>query len=166
ATFGLTVFADLTVAVEVGMVMAALLYIYQVSETTSVAAVTPQYVTDGQAHILQDKVIPAYATILRIHGPVPVRRDQQARGCDPRYLRLRPDRDSAPAQHDCARCHGIPYHRDALRKGASIGTHHVDVRRPQTAGKVDSALEVLPDHRREECAAPHRRGAGAGEGDS
>jgi sulfate permease, SulP family len=69
ATFGLTVFADLTVAVEVGMVMAALLYIYQVSETTSVSPVTPEDVEDGQPHVLQDKTIPAYVTILRIHGP-------------------------------------------------------------------------------------------------
>ena len=36
ATFALTVFADLTVAVEVGMVLAAILYIHQVTETTSV----------------------------------------------------------------------------------------------------------------------------------
>jgi sulfate permease, SulP family len=69
ATFGLTVFADLTVAVEVGMVMAALLYIYQVSETTSVTPVTLKDVEDGQPHVLQDKMIPAYVTILRIHGP-------------------------------------------------------------------------------------------------
>ena len=40
ATFALTVFADLTVAVEVGMVLAALLFIRRVAETTTVAAVT------------------------------------------------------------------------------------------------------------------------------
>ena len=69
ATFLLTVFADLTVAVEVGMALAALLYIHRISETTSVARVTPAYVRDGQAHILQDKPLPPYVTILRIHGP-------------------------------------------------------------------------------------------------
>jgi SulP family sulfate permease len=69
ATFALTVFADLTVAVEVGMVLAAFLYIHRVSETTSVEPVTPEYIEDGQAHILQDKQIPPYVTILRIHGP-------------------------------------------------------------------------------------------------
>ena len=36
ATFSLTVLADLTVAVEVGMVLAALLYIYRISQTTTV----------------------------------------------------------------------------------------------------------------------------------
>src|SRR5271156_3524118 len=69
ATFGLTVFADLTVAVEVGMSLAALLYIYRVSQTTTVAMVTPAYIESGRAHILQDKDVPGYVSILRIHGP-------------------------------------------------------------------------------------------------
>lgn len=68
-TFALTVLADLTVAVGVGMALAALLYIYRVAETTTVAAVTPEYLEDGQAHTLQDKDIPPNVTILRIHGP-------------------------------------------------------------------------------------------------
>jgi SulP family sulfate permease len=68
-TFALTVLADLTVAVGVGMALAALLYIYRISETTTVATVTPEYLEDGQAHILQDKEIPSNVTILRIHGP-------------------------------------------------------------------------------------------------
>ena len=68
-TFALTVFADLTVAVGVGMALAALLYIYRVAETTTVAPVTREYLKDGQAHILQGKSIPANVTILRIHGP-------------------------------------------------------------------------------------------------
>ena len=68
-TFGLTVMADLTVAVEVGVALAALLYIYRVTDTTSVSAVTPEYIEDGRPHILQDKVVPPYVTILRIHGP-------------------------------------------------------------------------------------------------
>jgi sulfate permease, SulP family len=68
-TFALTVFADLTVAVGVGMTLAALLYIYRIAETTTVAPVTAEYLEDGQAHILQDKDIPANVTILRIHGP-------------------------------------------------------------------------------------------------
>jgi sulfate permease, SulP family len=68
-TFALTVFADLTVAVEVGMILAALLYIRRVSNTTTVTRVTPAYVDAGRAHNLQDKDIPPYVTIFRIHGP-------------------------------------------------------------------------------------------------
>ena len=68
-TFGLTVFADLTVAVEAGMILAALLFISRVAATTTVSQVTDDYVEDGRVHILQDKDIPYYATIFRIHGP-------------------------------------------------------------------------------------------------
>lgn len=69
ATFLLTVLADLTVAVEVGMVMAALLFIRRVSATTTVSRVTPEYIEAGRPHILQDKAIPDYVAIFRIHGP-------------------------------------------------------------------------------------------------
>jgi len=68
-TFALTVFADLTVAVEAGMILAALLFIGRVANTTTVSQVTDDYVEDGRVHILQDKDIPYYATIFRIHGP-------------------------------------------------------------------------------------------------
>ena len=68
-TFALTVFADLTVAVEAGMILAALLFITRVSDTTTVSEVTDDYIEDGRVHILQDKDIPYYATIFRIHGP-------------------------------------------------------------------------------------------------
>jgi sulfate permease, SulP family len=68
-TFALTVFADLTVAVEAGMILAALLFISRVAATTTVSQVTGDYVEDGRVHILQDKDIPYYATIFRIHGP-------------------------------------------------------------------------------------------------
>jgi sulfate permease, SulP family len=68
-TFLLTVLADLTVAVEAGMILAALLYIRRVSQTTTVTRVTPQDVEDGRAHVLQGKDIPPYVAVFRIHGP-------------------------------------------------------------------------------------------------
>jgi len=68
-TFALTVFADLTVAVEAGMILAALLFISRVAATTTISQVTDDYIEDGRVHILQDKDIPYYATIFRIHGP-------------------------------------------------------------------------------------------------
>ena len=52
-TFALTVLADLTVAVEAGMILAALLYIHRVTSTTTVSEVTPEYVEGGIAHSLQ-----------------------------------------------------------------------------------------------------------------
>ncbi|NUP95944.1 MAG: STAS domain-containing protein [Planctomycetaceae bacterium] len=68
-TFALTVLADLTVAVEVGMILAALIYIRNVTLTTTVARVTPEYVQAGFAHSLQVNPIPAGVAIFRIHGP-------------------------------------------------------------------------------------------------
>ena len=68
-TFLLTVFADLTVAVEAGMILATLLFIRKVAVTTTVSAVTDAYVDEGRVHILQDKTIPDYVRIYRIHGP-------------------------------------------------------------------------------------------------
>ena len=68
-TFALTVFADLTVAVEGGMILASLLFIARVSDTTTVSQVTDNYVEDGRVHSLQGREIPSYTTIFRIHGP-------------------------------------------------------------------------------------------------
>src|SRR5207302_9655423 len=68
-TFGLTVFADLTVAVEAGMILAALVFIRKVTITTTVSEVTEEYLREGHVHILQHKEIPAYVSIFRIHGP-------------------------------------------------------------------------------------------------
>jgi SulP family sulfate permease len=68
-TFLLTVFADLTVAVEAGMILAVLVFIRKVTQTTTVSEVTAEYIREGHVHILQHKEIPAYVTIIRIHGP-------------------------------------------------------------------------------------------------
>jgi SulP family sulfate permease len=68
-TFGLTVFADLTVAVGVGMSLAALLYIYRIADTTTVSPVTEDYIRDGAPHVLQGRIVPDYVSMLRIHGP-------------------------------------------------------------------------------------------------
>lgn len=68
-TLSLTVLADLTVAVEVGMILAAFSFIRKISQTTTVSKVTEGYIEDGRVHILQDKNIPSYAAVYRIHGP-------------------------------------------------------------------------------------------------
>ena len=68
-TCTLTVLADLTVAVEAGMILAALLYIRRVTTTTTVARVTPEYIVEGRAHSLQLQRIPEDVAIYRIHGP-------------------------------------------------------------------------------------------------
>jgi sulfate permease, SulP family len=69
ATFALTVFADLTVAVEVGMLLAALLFIHRVAATTTVASVTDDMLGDGEPRVLTDRYIPTYCSVIRIRGP-------------------------------------------------------------------------------------------------
>src|SRR5260370_11599399 len=68
-TLTLTVVADLTFAVEVGMVLAALMFIRKVSRTTTVTRVTRDIGESGGVPVLQGKDIPPYATVFRIHGP-------------------------------------------------------------------------------------------------
>jgi SulP family sulfate permease len=68
-TFALTVLADLTVAVEAGMILAALLYIRRVSSTTTVSRVTGDYVESGIPHSLQIHPVPDGVAVYRIHGP-------------------------------------------------------------------------------------------------
>jgi SulP family sulfate permease len=68
-TFALTVLADLTVAVEAGMILGALLYIRKVTFTTTVSRVTPEYVAGGVVHSLQSNPIPDGVVVYRIHGP-------------------------------------------------------------------------------------------------
>jgi SulP family sulfate permease len=68
-TFALTVLADLTVAVEAGMILAALLYIRRVTSTTTVTRVTQDYIRHGRSHSLQLQNVPEDVVIYRIHGP-------------------------------------------------------------------------------------------------
>src|SRR5260370_845381 len=51
-TFLLTVFADLTVAVEAGMILAVLVFIKKVTQTTSVSEVTQWHIPQGRCHSL------------------------------------------------------------------------------------------------------------------
>ena len=66
--FGLTVVVDLTVAVEIGMVLAAVLFIKRVSETTQITAVDETTETEGSQHSLVGKEIPKGVMVYRIFG--------------------------------------------------------------------------------------------------
>ena len=66
--FGLTVIIDLTVAVEIGMVLAAVLFIKRVSETTQITAVDETTETEGSQHSLVGREIPKGVMIYRIFG--------------------------------------------------------------------------------------------------
>lgn len=68
-TFALTVFADLTLAVEVGMILAALTFIRRVAVTTTVSRITSEFVERGRIHGLHDKSFPPYVSVFKIQGP-------------------------------------------------------------------------------------------------
>jgi len=68
ATFALTVIIDLTVAVETGMVLAAMLFIKRVSDTTQITAVDESTETEGAHHSLIGKEVPQGVMVYRIFG--------------------------------------------------------------------------------------------------
>src|ERR1043166_435331 len=67
-TSGLTVIIALTVAVEIGMVLAAVLFIKRVSETSQITAVDETTETEGSHHSLLGKEIPDGVMIYRMFG--------------------------------------------------------------------------------------------------
>ena len=66
--FSLTVLVDLTVAVEVGMVLAAMLFIKRISETTQIMTVNENTETEGSHHSLVGKQVPDGVLIFRVFG--------------------------------------------------------------------------------------------------
>ena len=162
ATFLLTVFADLTVAVEVGMVLAALLYIRKVTQTTTVSRVTKEYVEDGRAHILQDSYIPKYVTVVRIHGPFLFGATDKLAEVIDRAEESDAGRDPAAAEHDGHRRHrpagaGRPRRQAARRRPAPI----LCGARPQPAQLMHQA-EIRATRRPGEHLPAHRGGPGTG----
>src|SRR6185295_19014757 len=66
--FVLTVTIDLTVAVEIGMVLAAVLFIKSVSDTSQITLVDESSETEGSHHSLVGKSIPPGVMIYRMFG--------------------------------------------------------------------------------------------------
>jgi len=68
ATFALTVLTNLTLAVEVGVVLAALLMVKRISETSKITAVDEATETEGSQHSLVGKEVPKGVLIFRVFG--------------------------------------------------------------------------------------------------
>jgi len=68
AAFALTVLVDLTVAVEVGMVLAAVLFIQRISENTHITAVDESTDYEGPHESLAGKQVPGGVMIYRVFG--------------------------------------------------------------------------------------------------
>lgn len=73
STFALTIFVDLTVAVEVGIVMAALLFIRRMSEVTNVGMITRELQGDGDdendPNAISKRDVPPGVEVFEIQGP-------------------------------------------------------------------------------------------------
>jgi SulP family sulfate permease len=68
-TCGLTVVFDLVVAVEIGMVLAAILFIRRVAETTEISRVTDEDELETPEQLARGKRIPDGVVVYRIFGP-------------------------------------------------------------------------------------------------
>jgi SulP family sulfate permease len=69
ATMSLTIVFDLVIAVEVGMVLAAVLFIRRMAETTEVSAVTTDDELETTEQLAHGKDIPPGVLVYRIFGP-------------------------------------------------------------------------------------------------
>ncbi|MEI6106436.1 MAG: SulP family inorganic anion transporter [Opitutae bacterium] len=69
ATFGLTVIFDLVIAVEVGMMLAAVLFIKRMAETTEITEVTTRDELETPEQLAHGKDIPEGVVVYRIFGP-------------------------------------------------------------------------------------------------
>lgn len=74
STFGLTVLVDLTVAIQMGMVMAAFLFMKRMSEVTNVQVMTREFRDNGDTYLtdpdgLGARVIPRDVAVFEINGP-------------------------------------------------------------------------------------------------
>ncbi|EDY83753.1 putative permease subfamily, putative [Verrucomicrobiia bacterium DG1235] len=68
-TMALTIVFDLVIAIEVGMVLAAMLFIRRISSSTEVSLVTTNDVLERPEQIAQGKDIPDGVVVFRIFGP-------------------------------------------------------------------------------------------------
>jgi SulP family sulfate permease len=68
ATLGLTVLTNLTLAVEVGVVLASLLMVKRISETSRITAVDEASETEGSHHSLIGKEVPEGVLVFRVFG--------------------------------------------------------------------------------------------------
>ena len=152
-TFALTVFADLTVAVEAGMILAALLFISRVASTTTVSQVTDDYVEDGRVHILQDKDIPYYATIFRIHGPFLFGATDKIHAVTENVHKLPPVVILRLRNMTALDATGTVRHRRGRQATARQQAHADSVRSARAAGATDSSGGVRGGHRRKKTSA-------------
>ncbi|MEI9896076.1 MAG: SulP family inorganic anion transporter [Chthoniobacter sp.] len=156
-TFVLTIFTDITVAVEVGMILASMLFIRRIAETTKLTSVDERDLDYDPEHSLRGKTLPAGVAAFQLQGAfmfgaadrlesILARHEQR-----PRVIVLGMKRVLRPGCHRAARPRGIssrhraprqpPRHRGRAHP-ALHGTQQGRLRRPARGG------EFLPGYGR------------------
>lgn len=69
ATFGLTVFVDLTVAIEVGMVLAAFLFMRRMASLATISQIPMEMLDDTAGDELRTQSLPRGVDVYEINGP-------------------------------------------------------------------------------------------------
>ncbi len=71
-TFGLTVLVDLTTAIQVGMVLAAFLFMWRMAQVTNVEVVTKEFIDEeegGDPNAIGTRQVPKGVEVYEINGP-------------------------------------------------------------------------------------------------
>ncbi len=163
-TFGLTVFADLTLAVEVGMVLAALMFIRRVATTTSIAKVTPDFVEKGRIHILQDKHIPPYVSVFSIHGPFLFGATDKLLKITEHIDALQPIVILRLRNMTAIDATGLRAFEDLADRLRAVRSNADSLRRPRAARGRDETGTVPPARRRRQHLSQYRSRAQPGSG--
>ena len=125
------VMADLTVAVEVGMALASLLYIYRIAQTTDCRACSPRKTSRIFAHTSCRvsrcrRTSPSCASTVRSCLGVTEKLLEETRRSEP----LRANRDRPPAEHDRHRCHRLARTRSSVDRLKKSGRTPCYLRSP------------------------------------
>ena len=143
-TFALTVIFDLVIAVEIGMVLAAVLFIRRMAETTEVSLVTTHDELETPEQIAHGKDIPEGVLVYRIFGPFffgaaeKMEDALQRTGTLPRVLILR--LQLVPAM-DATALNALESITERMqRRGGTVilsGPHHQPLAMMKRAGFID-----------------------------
>ncbi|WP_374357499.1 SulP family inorganic anion transporter [Chitinimonas sp.] len=67
-TFALTVLFDLTIAIEIGLLLAAVFFIYRIADQTQLNRLTPEQAHLFERHAIVGKTIPPHTLVYRLEG--------------------------------------------------------------------------------------------------
>ena len=155
-TVFLTVFADLTLAVEVGMILAAFTFIRKISHHHHGLQSHRDYVEDSRAHILQGKDIPDYAAVYRIHGPFLFGVTDKISTITDQLSIASAHRHSALAQHDRHRRHRHRRTGGTRRSAPQSGRSMLVCGARPAARSTDARSRLRTPRRRRKYLREHR----------